>query len=333
MSLNVEDAEIKSTSANFSVNRAGYETAIGKRSTAYYSESFQLFDENPSLINTSWNWSAFFFGAYWALYRKIYAPAIFAVIALIFLPAIFGGEVFPAILLGVMIFFGVLGNTLYHRKIKRLLSLARIRHRSEDARKIMVRRRGGVNMWVPVAITSIVAAGVLAAVGIPAYQDYKQRLAQSDKKTMALASRPVPQTLQPTPSPPHDLGVIYAEKVKSIRQGVLSGNIPITKAEFTSTARIGEAYWPSGEVASIERNQTWWMQDGFTYIHLVNTTKRNISTISFTYSSSTCNAGGKESEYTAQFIHFFAPGQEGVVELKGAWPSGSGCLTINRIWG
>ncbi|CAN7448490.1 DUF2628 domain-containing protein [Acidovorax sp. LjRoot66] len=336
MAPNIEDAEVREIIQDSNAKHVSYETAIGKRSTAYYSEIFRLFDENPSFINTSFNWAAFFFSAYWAFYRKLYGPACLGLAVLILVPSAFGEGTLPITYLVVMIVFGVLGNSLYHRKVKRLLSLARIRHRSEESQELMVRLKGGVNMWVPVSLTSIIGIGVVAAVVLPMYE------AQQKQRTAFVSTppAPAPKVISAPSNEPktvpgattNDLGSVYYQRVDRIKKAALSKAIPITNGAIATTARPGESYWLPNEVAALERNQTWWMEEGFTYIHINNISSKKISTLSFRYSVGRCGNGAAEDEYTVQFQHFISPGHEGVVEISGSLAT-PGCLTIFQAWG
>ena len=49
-----------------------YETAIGEKNLDYYIGKFHAFDEKGAGLHASWNWAAFFFTGFWALYRKLY---------------------------------------------------------------------------------------------------------------------------------------------------------------------------------------------------------------------------------------------------------------------
>ena len=49
-----------------------YEAAIGPKKKTYYVDRFEVFDENGPGLHPSWNWAAFFFTGFWALYRKLY---------------------------------------------------------------------------------------------------------------------------------------------------------------------------------------------------------------------------------------------------------------------
>jgi hypothetical protein len=51
-------------------NTIYFETAIGDVSTNYYINEFKKIYARKKYFRISWNWSAFFFSAFWFLYRK-----------------------------------------------------------------------------------------------------------------------------------------------------------------------------------------------------------------------------------------------------------------------
>lgn len=80
-------------------------------------------------LNTtnSWNWSAFFFGSFWLLYRKMYAVfgltyAINVAFNLIFSPAASGFGMAYSLAVGAL--FGLFGNYLYMKHVERHLKKA-----------------------------------------------------------------------------------------------------------------------------------------------------------------------------------------------------------------
>lgn len=103
-----------------------YEAAIGERNQNYYLSKFENFDAQGPGLHASWNWAAFFFTGFWALYRKMYGWFV----AWIFIPFFLGiadkvatktstGALWPlAVNLVVWIGFTVYANSLYHHKVK-----------------------------------------------------------------------------------------------------------------------------------------------------------------------------------------------------------------------
>ena len=85
-----------------------------------------------------------------------------------------------------MIGFGIYGNALYYRHTKR--KIAKARTTIPDAEKILsyLQSKGGVHVWVIWVFLSIpIGGGILAAIAIPAYQDYAIRAQVSEGLNLA----------------------------------------------------------------------------------------------------------------------------------------------------
>lgn len=160
-----------------------YEDSIGTKSQDYYLNKFENFDQIGEGWNPSWNWAAFFFTGFWALYRKMYgwffAWWLFGTIGSMFMKSENHlvkqglGIAYLASFFG----FAIYANSIYHRKLKSKIAAAQ----QSTTNTARVNRRliagGGVHAWVPNAFMAIFAIGVMAAIGIPAYQDYTTRQA------------------------------------------------------------------------------------------------------------------------------------------------------------
>jgi hypothetical protein len=83
----------------------------------------------------SWNWSAFFFGPIWMLYRRLYFWAILAFLV----------EWIPGFNLLIWIAVGSTANYLYFRHVQsRILELKQYRHTYSDL-LLSLRMNGGVS--------------------------------------------------------------------------------------------------------------------------------------------------------------------------------------------
>lgn len=118
---------------------------------SYYKEKFTIIKQTNNKI--SWNWSSFFFGAYWALYRKMYAIAL-AIIAVVF---ILSFVPFIKIILWIAtpIFMGMYGNYIYLKFIDK--KLEEVNYLSGSERDSAIVRNGGVNIIVPIVIIAATA--------------------------------------------------------------------------------------------------------------------------------------------------------------------------------
>lgn len=190
-----------------------YRAIIGPKRTDYYLRFFTKRDQGGGFL--SWNWPCVFVQFLWALYRKCWGFAfgglLMAVLFGVIAGAIYGG------IAGAMgasmktidenaqwigslasIFVAAFANGFYHRRAKRLIrSTSHIA--DPNARLAELTRRGGTSsiwIWLFVAISLI---GILAAIAIPAYQDYLKRA-----RPASMSSQAEPETRTSTAPPAPD---------------------------------------------------------------------------------------------------------------------------------
>ena len=180
-----------------------YRVAIG-RNTEYYLPRFEALEAGGSKIG--WNWPAFFFTTPWFLYRKMWLVGILNVVYP-FALGFFGG-IISALLAGVVratpMLFGVIfllllaapwvllpmyANALYHRHIADLVdTMPRVYAQIPEKKRQRLERDGGTAfaaMIAAVGFFGIVLLGMLAAIAIPAYQDYTIRAQVSEGLALA----------------------------------------------------------------------------------------------------------------------------------------------------
>lgn len=158
-----------------------YEPAIGEKNQDYYVAKFEDFDQQGPGLHASWNWAAFFFSGFWALYRKMYGWFFawwgLATVAGIFERVQSAGfqQTLAAALVVMWLTFSAFANSLYHAKVK--ANIAAAQKSSPDILWVSKRLRSnaGVHAWVPIAFGAISVIGIVAAVALPAYQDYTKR--------------------------------------------------------------------------------------------------------------------------------------------------------------
>jgi hypothetical protein len=140
---------------------------VGKNADTYLAK-FRAFSENGAdSFAATWHWPAFFFSFWWTLYRKMYGWAALV----LFLGCI------PYIGFLAMIAFGVSANYLYYKHArKKILELSTLPASSME-RSAALARAGGVNnvALVIVSIVLIVVIGILAAVAIPSFIQYRSK--------------------------------------------------------------------------------------------------------------------------------------------------------------
>ncbi len=89
---------------------------VGERSE-HYLQKWDVFENSSEKI--SWNWSAFFFSAYWMMYRKMYIPALLVfgsarvIKYILFLSAPHSSHRSSTLLMSIVI--GIFGNWVYYR--------------------------------------------------------------------------------------------------------------------------------------------------------------------------------------------------------------------------
>lgn len=127
-----------------------YEAVIGERNTNYYLSRFEKFAQDGNRINVSWNWCAFLFNAWWALYRKMYGW-FFGLFAI---SVVWGYilEDFPVAGLIVqwcfVALFSLFANNLYFKSETSRIQSAKENTNDEQMLIEVLRRKGGVNRWV-----------------------------------------------------------------------------------------------------------------------------------------------------------------------------------------
>lgn len=121
--------------------------------------------DRPGHNASGWHWPAFLFGAFWMLYRRMYAVAagwIAALVGLSFLEALVNASsaLSTAITFGASATAGALGNHLYLRHADRIIAQARATYRDNaQALHAELAARGGTR-W------SAVVLGLLAYVAV-----------------------------------------------------------------------------------------------------------------------------------------------------------------------
>lgn len=181
-----DDASRSDSSANS--RREYLETAIGPRNTDYYLSRFERFSTGGGFV--SWNWPAFFLSLIWLLYRKMWAyaaayfvlPSVLYTLAFTILLATTDADIASA---GALLFylalifvaFPMFANALYYRVVQKRVAKARAWGSDRQRQLRVLASEGGTSnaAFVVVAIMIIPVTGILAAIAIPAYQDYTIR--------------------------------------------------------------------------------------------------------------------------------------------------------------
>ncbi|MEJ2128762.1 MAG: pilin [Woeseiaceae bacterium] len=193
---------------------------IGPKNTDYYARKFEKFQSGGGSI--SWNWPAFFISSVWLLYRKMWLLAflywIVLPFSLSFLSTFVTLMVDASPIAGELAYYGLyfliafillpmFANRLYFAHAKRKADKVAGIISSEEQQAIELARIGGTsNVALVVApLFIIMLIGILAAIAIPAYQDYTIRAQVSEGLNLAGGAKAaVTEYYQDTGSLPAD---------------------------------------------------------------------------------------------------------------------------------
>lgn len=176
-----------------------YRAAVGPGRADYYTPEFLRFDE-PGSSKISWNWSAFLVASFWFLYRRMYGYwAIYCLLIPILIIAAAGtvsgiersASPLAFANLGLLAYYYVIipmfANALYHRRVKERIDQVR-RKVPDPAVQVTVLENSphtSAIAWVLVLLLFVPMIGILAAIAIPAYQNYVIRAQVAEGLTLA----------------------------------------------------------------------------------------------------------------------------------------------------
>ena len=177
---------LKDASANMTVEDM-YRAFIGPAKVNYYLPVFERFDSGGSAI--SWNWPAALFSQIWLLYRgmmlfglllyPIFAFCLGFIVALLitslanFSPiAIVYVVIYPILI----ITGGMFGNKIFHRHVRNVIDRSsRLNLSNQQRRDWLVRKGSSSGVFLFLALAIFIIIPILAAIALPAYQDYTVR--------------------------------------------------------------------------------------------------------------------------------------------------------------
>ncbi|WP_395702336.1 DUF2628 domain-containing protein [Aquabacterium sp.] len=172
-----------------------YRAVIGHQGQAHYLRRFQRFDAGQG--RASWHWPAFFVTGFWLLYRKMWLYWLGYVglswLLMFLLGAIgaageggktFAGGLFLLYLLALFTLVPMYANALYHRHCRRKMAGVAMHDAPAQRQLGELAAVGGTSLLalaIVLVLSAVPGVGVLAAVALPAYQDYtvKARVAQA----------------------------------------------------------------------------------------------------------------------------------------------------------
>jgi hypothetical protein len=163
-----------------------WKAVIGPRNQSLYLAQFEKMHAGAMV---SWHWPALFATFYWLLYRKMWGWALiyfFTPVAFSFVAGIVAGLTRTPVLAGlltlcqfafVLIVPPLLAHWLYYRHAQKIIARADAAV-SREMQLAQIEKRGGTSWAVLIFVGVLVfvfVVGILAAVAIPAYQDYVRR--------------------------------------------------------------------------------------------------------------------------------------------------------------
>lgn len=171
-----------------------FEAAVGEAKADYYVPRFMAYEE-AGKAGLSWNWPAFLVTFPWLLWRRMWgtaglyflAPLVFSI--LIGIIGAFAGEASGAILIGglyivfmlaMWIVPGMFGNAWYYAHCKSQIKEVSRREKVPAEQIAALEKKGGTSwvglgVYLGLVVVGTALIGVLAAIALPAYQDYTLR--------------------------------------------------------------------------------------------------------------------------------------------------------------
>ena len=232
-----------------------YQAAIGDKNQDYYIAKFEDFDQHGPGLQVSWNWAAFFFTGFWALYRRMYGWFVvwwvMATIIVVFekVPNVQIHQLL-AVVVGVLwLGFGALANALYHRNVR--ARIAAVQKASTDGAWVTRRLHAssGVLAWVPFVFGGIPVIGIVAALALPAYQDYAKRAGNGPT---VLISQPTK-----TPAPKLDLSEFEKQDLKA--QGI-GGNQDLADVAAWADSQMAARFLNASELLMARNFALMWQR-------------------------------------------------------------------------
>jgi len=167
-------------------------TFVGPKNTDYYLRRFRKIEAGSS---ASWHWPAFFITGPWLLYRKMWLMALGYILGLPILTgmlsgvfALFVGPVSATLIsylvwgIVALIVIPIFANSWYKSRADAKIAAIDAKGLDDASRQREIASRGGVNWWAPwlFLLVPFAMLGVIAAIAIPAYQDYTIRAQVSE---------------------------------------------------------------------------------------------------------------------------------------------------------
>ncbi len=166
---------------------------VGPKNADYYVRQFGQFEAQDSSV--SWNWPSFFLATIWFLYRKMWLnalaywlglPIVLTVLSTIITTVAGPGAgstfYYGAYIVTAFVLVPMFANRLYYRHAQAKIRKVAARSSTPEQQAAELARVGGTSSVVLVVVPLVLVAlvGIVAAIAIPAYQDYTIRAQVSE---------------------------------------------------------------------------------------------------------------------------------------------------------
>jgi Tfp pilus assembly major pilin PilA len=183
---------------------------LGPKNVGFYKRAFAKIESGGG--NVGWHWPACLVTWFWLAYRKMWAwffgywllwPIIVGVVAGL-AGLVHESLVYVVYIAGLWVVPPLFANALYHRHALGKIAKAQQVGGDPSAQALEAARLGGTSNVVVILIPAIIIlAGILAAIAIPAYQDYTIRAQVSEGLNLASGAKAaVTEYYQDTQSAP-----------------------------------------------------------------------------------------------------------------------------------
>ena len=160
-----------------------YKAALGPKNQTYFLDKFRRFDRMGS-AGFSWpSAGQFFAGVFWLFYRRmtliglLYLFAPYLLIGLLFgFKSTIGVNLMGITNIGIfMIYLPGRANAIYYNYVNKRIKAAKAKSNDQAAQFAILNRIGGTSSAIVWLFSTLFLGGILAAVALPAYQDYTRR--------------------------------------------------------------------------------------------------------------------------------------------------------------
>lgn len=173
-----------------------YEAIIGDNNKHYYLRHFKRFDAEGG-AGISWHWPALFLTFFWLLYRKMWLNALiylilpYVIMVPIGISSGLAGDSSGAVLsvAYLLYFFAILllppmyANAVYYRHCRKKIDEVASSEKDLSSQLGKLYAKGGTSyagLVAAVLLLLVPVVGILAAIALPAYQDYTTRARLSE---------------------------------------------------------------------------------------------------------------------------------------------------------